>query len=37
LTVSRETPPNLRSLGARIENLARERGRPVRRVQRSQS
>lgn len=34
MTVSRETPPSLRSLSARIENFARERGRPVRRVQR---
>jgi predicted nucleotidyltransferase component of viral defense system len=35
VTVSRETPPSLRSLSTRIENLARERGRPVRRVQRA--
>lgn len=30
----REPPANLRSLTARIENLARERSRPVRRIQR---
>lgn len=28
-------PPNLRSLDKRIDNLARERGRPVRRLQRT--
>jgi len=32
---SREAPANLRSLITRIENLARERGRPVKRIQRA--
>jgi len=33
---NREDPPtNLRSLEARIDNLARRRGRPVRRIQRA--
>ena len=32
----REDPPtNLRSLEARVNNLARQRGRPVRRIQRA--
>ncbi len=34
MTGSREPPRNLRSLTTRIENLARERGRPVKRIQR---
>lgn len=34
MTGSREPPRNLRSLATRIENLARERGRPVKRIQR---
>lgn len=35
MTIKRETPTNLRSLTARIENLARSQGRPVRRIQRA--
>jgi predicted nucleotidyltransferase component of viral defense system len=35
LTTSREEPPNLRSLTTRIANLARERVRPVKRIQRA--
>lgn len=31
----REAPPNLRSLTTRIENLARDRGRQVKRIQRA--
>jgi hypothetical protein len=31
----KDRPSNLRSLDRRIENLAKERGRPVRRVQRA--
>jgi hypothetical protein len=34
LTASRYAPPNLRSLTTRIEKLARERGRQVKRIQR---
>lgn len=32
---SREAPPNLRSLTTRIENLSRDRGRQVKRIQRT--
>jgi predicted nucleotidyltransferase component of viral defense system len=35
LTTSREAPPNLRSLTTRIDNLARERARQVKRIQRA--
>lgn len=35
MTTSREAPPNLRSLTTRIDNLARERGRQVKRIQRA--
>jgi hypothetical protein len=35
MSAKREDPPsNLRALEARIANIARDRGRPVRRVQR---
>lgn len=35
MTASRETPPNVRSLTTRIENLARERELQVKRIQRA--
>src|SRR5664280_1268978 len=36
MSPKREDPPtNLRSLEARVNNLARQRGRPVRRIQRA--
>jgi hypothetical protein len=35
MTTKRETPTNLRSLTARVENIARLQGRPVRRIQRA--
>jgi hypothetical protein len=35
MTTKRETPTNLRSLTARVENLARSQGRPVGRIQRA--
>lgn len=35
MSPSRPPPPNLRSLAARIENVARDRDRPVRRIQRA--